>query len=53
VYNSEILEKLHIPESKVTASFIRRLPFAGKKYRNYLPLFIKAIESFDLSGYDS
>ena len=52
VYNDEILEKLHIPKHKVTASFIQRLPFARKKYRNYLPLFVKAIESFDLSGYD-
>ena len=33
-------------------SFIQRLPFAKKKYRNYLPLFPLAIEQFDLSGYD-
>jgi glycosyltransferase involved in cell wall biosynthesis len=52
VYNDEILQKLNIPRDKVTASFIQKLPFAGKKYRNYLPLFTKAIESFDLSDYD-
>jgi glycosyltransferase involved in cell wall biosynthesis len=52
VYNDAVLEKLNIPGHKVTASFIQKLPFAGKKYRNYLPLFTKAIESFDLSGYD-
>jgi glycosyltransferase involved in cell wall biosynthesis len=52
VYNDEVLEKLNIPKHKVTASFIQKLPFAGKKYRNYLPLFTKAIENFDLSGYD-
>jgi glycosyltransferase involved in cell wall biosynthesis len=52
VYNDNVLEKLNIPVHKVTASFIQNLPFANKKYRNYLPLFTKAIESFDLSGYD-
>jgi glycosyltransferase involved in cell wall biosynthesis len=52
VYNEEIIEKLNISKQKVTASFIQKLPFAKKKYRNYLPFFIKAIESFDLSGYD-
>ncbi len=36
----------------VTTSFIQRLPFAKKKYRNYFPLFPIAIEQFDLSGYD-
>jgi glycosyltransferase involved in cell wall biosynthesis len=52
VYNDEVLEKLNIPKHKVAASFIHKLPFAGKKYRNYLPLFTKAIENFDLSDYD-
>lgn len=36
----------------VTTSFIQRLPFAKKRYRNYFPLFPIAIEQFDLSGYD-
>lgn len=52
VYKKEILEKLGIPEARVTASFIKEFPFAGKKYRNYLPFFSLAIESFDLSDYD-
>lgn len=52
VYNPELLQKLNIPEDKVKASFIQKLPFAKKKYRNYLPLFSKAIESFDLRKYD-
>jgi glycosyltransferase involved in cell wall biosynthesis len=52
VYNEKSLERLNIPKHKVTASFIQKLPFAKKKYRNYLPLFTKAIESFDLSSYD-
>lgn len=33
-------------------SFIQRLPFSKKLFRNYLPLFPKAIEGFDLSSYD-
>ena len=37
---------------KVTTSFIQKLPFAKKYFRNYLPLFPKAIESFNLSSYD-
>jgi glycosyltransferase involved in cell wall biosynthesis len=52
VYNHEVLDKLNISQHKVTTSFIQKLPFANKKYRNYLSLFTKAIESFDLSSYD-
>ncbi|BCD62554.1 glycosyl transferase [Nitratiruptor sp. YY08-26] len=37
---------------KATPSFIQYLPLAKKYFRNYLPLFPKAIESFDLSQYD-
>ena len=33
-------------------SFIQKLPFAKKHFRNYLPLFPKAIEGLDVSGYD-
>jgi glycosyltransferase involved in cell wall biosynthesis len=36
----------------VHTSFIQNFPFAKKHFRNYLPLFPKAIESFDLSSYD-
>ena len=35
-----------------TTSFLQNLPFAKKSFRNYLPLFPKAIESLDLQGYD-
>lgn len=52
VYHEDILQKLNIPKHKVTASFIQNLPFAKTKYRNYLPFFTLAIESFDLSEYD-
>ena len=37
---------------KANTSFIQNLPFAKKKYRNYLPFFPLAIEQFDLSEYD-
>lgn len=33
-------------------SFIQHLPYARKQHRKYLPLFPKAIESFNLSKYD-
>lgn len=33
-------------------SFIQKLPSANTRHRYYLPLFPKAIESFDLSDYD-
>jgi len=35
----------------VKTSFIQLLPFAKRAFRNYLPLFPKAVESFDLSQY--
>lgn len=52
IYKNDILKKLEIPVSQVTSSFIQKLPFSETKYRNYLPLFPLAIESFDLSRYD-
>jgi len=36
----------------IKTSFIQKLPFSKKHFRNYLPFFPKAIESFDLSDYD-
>ena len=35
-----------------TTTFIQQLPFAKKKYRQYLPLMPLAIEQHDLSKYD-
>ena len=37
---------------KVRTSFLQRLPFAHRHFRNYLALMPLAIEQFDLSGYD-
>jgi glycosyltransferase involved in cell wall biosynthesis len=36
----------------VRTSFIQKLPRVPKHFRRYLPLFPKAIEQLDLSGYD-
>jgi len=41
-----------IEKRTVTRSAIQWLPFAGRLYRQYLPLFPIAIEQFDLDGYD-
>ena len=46
------LKKLNINPSRVTNSFIQKLPKAKTKWKNYLPLFPFAIEQFDLSEYD-
>ena len=44
---SETIENMDI-----RTSFIQNLPKSMSWYRNYLPFFPKAIESFDLNGYD-
>jgi glycosyltransferase involved in cell wall biosynthesis len=41
-----------IEQRIVRHSPIQWLPFAGRLYRQYLPLFPIAIEQFDLDGYD-
>jgi len=41
-----------IEQRTVRRSAIQWLPFAGKLYRQYLPLFPIAIEQFDLDRYD-
>jgi glycosyltransferase involved in cell wall biosynthesis len=41
-----------IEKRKVRTSPIQMLPFPGRLYRHYLPLFPIAIEQFDLDGYD-
>ncbi len=41
-----------IEQHPIRTSFIQHLPFSATHYRYYLPLFPRAIESFDFSGYD-
>jgi glycosyltransferase involved in cell wall biosynthesis len=45
-------ERAFIMDKPVQTSFIQKLPFARKKYRQYLPLMPLAVEQFDLSSYD-
>jgi len=52
VKDEKILKGTSFSNYKITSSFIQKLPFAKKKYRNYLPLFPLAIEQLDTSSYD-
>ncbi len=36
----------------IRTSFLDRVPFGRRHYRSFLPLFPRAVESFDLSGFD-
>ena len=45
-------ERDFIRNRKVNTSFLQKMPFAKRFYRNYLPLMPFAIERFDLSEYD-
>lgn len=58
--DADLYTLLHVPGSvtpvienrRIVTSFIQRLPRAEQRYRWLLPLFPRAIESFDFSGYD-
>lgn len=41
-----------IKKHKIYTSFIQGWPFRERVYRNYLPFFPKAVESFDLEAFD-
>jgi len=41
-----------IENMEIKTSFLQNIPGIYDKYRNFLPLFPSAIESFDLSEYD-
>lgn len=45
-------QRAFLRNTRITTTFIQKLPFARKSYRNYLPLMPLAIEQFDLSDYD-
>lgn len=51
VYRPESVSET-IRRHKVTTSFIGRLPFPARLYKNYLPLMPMALEQLDLRGYD-
>jgi glycosyltransferase involved in cell wall biosynthesis len=58
--DADLFTLVHIPGTTsplierrtVTRSPIQWLPFAGRLYREYLPLFPIAVEQFDLDAYD-
>jgi len=58
--DADLFTLVHIPgttsplieQRTVRRSLIQRLPFAGRLYREYLPLFPMAVEHFDLDAYD-
>ena len=41
-----------LPASGRTTTFLQRLPVARTRFRNYLPLMPRAIESLDVGAYD-
>lgn len=45
-------ERKFIKDKEVKTTFIQKLPFSKKKFRNYLPLMPIAVEQLDLSKYD-
>ncbi|WP_043458664.1 glycosyltransferase [Gluconacetobacter diazotrophicus] len=45
-------ERGMLGQRKVTTTFIQHLPFARKRFRNYIGLMPIAIEQLDLSGFD-
>jgi glycosyltransferase involved in cell wall biosynthesis len=55
-----IFTLFHVPGSvssrierfPIRTSFLNRLPFSRRGYRNSMPLFARAVESFDLTGFD-
>lgn len=52
VEHLEAKDRHFIQNKQVKTTFIQKLPFSKKKYRNYLPLMPLAIEQLDLSKYD-
>ncbi|MFZ0565644.1 MAG: glycosyltransferase [Chlamydiales bacterium] len=42
----------HLLDKKADTTFIQKLPFAKKGYRNYLPLMPFAVEQLDMREYD-
>ena len=50
-YEKKITDEF-FPGVKIIPSFLQKMPGMPKKYKWYLPLMPKAIESFDLKDYD-
>jgi glycosyltransferase involved in cell wall biosynthesis len=52
LYNRDAFVDTPLATRQIVTSFIDRLPGAYSQYRKYLPLMPRAIEGFDLRGYD-
>lgn len=52
IKDDALLRQMPFAKQPVHTSFLQKLPHASRLYRNFLPLFPRAIERFDLSGYD-
>jgi glycosyltransferase involved in cell wall biosynthesis len=58
--DADLYTLVHIPgrvspaieRHRIVTSFLQKLPAIERRYRYYLPLMPRAIEQFDLSGYD-
>lgn len=51
-YKTDSLHKLSLEPDRVYSTFLQKLPFVTKVYRNLLPLFPLAVEQIDLSEYN-
>ncbi|HEY2345807.1 MAG TPA: glycosyltransferase [Xanthomonadaceae bacterium] len=52
VLDPEVVKGTGLEHRRIFTTFINRLPFAKKRYQNYLPLMPMALERLDLRDYD-
>jgi glycosyltransferase involved in cell wall biosynthesis len=52
IYNRQAFANTPLGKRKVSTSHLDKIPFAGNRYKLFLPLMPHAIEQFDLRGYD-
>ena len=52
LYDEAVVGDL-VPKERVHVSFLARMPLANRAFRYYAPLYPRAFEAFDLSGYDA
>ncbi len=52
LYDERIVGDL-FPPARVRCSYLARIPFANRYFRALAPLYPRAFEAFDLSGYDA
>ena len=51
-YNQSYIDTFLPSDHEITSSFLQKIPFIGKIYRNLLPLYPYAVEQLDISEYD-